>query len=70
MIDNVKNLIKKLHELQISDPDELDFEIQKQCDAIRDELDIFWYQASEEQKDLWRKYSAELWDSHDRSRKV
>ena len=59
MNPKVKELIKKLFELTESDPDELNETIQLKCDQIRDELDVFWYKATAEEKEEWRQYSAQ-----------
>jgi hypothetical protein len=54
-------LLRKLARLMALDPDEKDEEIQRECDDIRDHMDGPWLQMTEEQQEMARQLSADLY---------
>jgi hypothetical protein len=57
-----KKLIYRLHELSLDGQND-----SEAADVIRDELDVFWRDLTDEECDLLTEYSAELYESEDKA---
>jgi len=67
--ETYKFLLKRLHQMQAQDPDEKDEIIQQKCEEIRDCMDGPWHQLTEEEKQMVRKLSGDLYLKEEGERK-